>query len=73
MRKIEPMTVPVLKSSSSGGGGSGVFSNVGLQQKEAKALNAKKLDIDFDNDDFFNSFAPSESKDKPVEVKKNTA
>jgi len=34
-------------------------------------LNAKKLDINFDGDDFFNSFEPSKPKPvaKPVEIK----
>ena len=29
------------------------------QQSEVKTLNAKKLDVAFDNDDFFNSFEPT--------------
>ena len=28
-------------------------------QTEVKTLNAKKLDVNFDNDDFFNSFEPT--------------
>ena len=32
---------------------------VGKQNQEVKTLNAKKLDVNFDNDDFFNSFEPS--------------
>jgi len=31
-----------------------------------KNLQAKKLDIDFDNDDFFNTFEPENTKPKPV-------
>lgn len=27
--------------------------------ENVKALNAKKLDVNFDNDDFFNSFEPT--------------
>jgi len=30
-------------------------------QTDVKTLNAKKLDIAFDNDDFFNSFEPATS------------
>ena len=31
---------------------------MGKQSDQIKTLNAKKLDINFDNDDFFNSFEP---------------
>ena len=31
-------------------------------QAEVKSLNAKKLDVNFDNDDFFNSFEPTTTK-----------
>ena len=31
-----------------------------------KSLNAKKLDIDFGNDDFFNSFAAKEEEPAPM-------
>ena len=31
-------------------------------QAEVKSLNAKKLDVNFDNDDFFNSFEPTITK-----------
>lgn len=34
---------------------------------EIKTLNAKKLDIKFDNDDFFNSFEPSNPKKEEPE------
>ena len=30
------------------------------QPAEVKTLNAKKLDVNFDNDDFFNSFEPTQ-------------
>ena len=33
--------------------------------KQQSNLNAKKLDINFDNDDFFNSFDPSAAKPAP--------
>jgi len=29
------------------------------QPVEVKTLNAKKLDVNFENDDFFNSFEPT--------------
>jgi hypothetical protein len=32
--------------------------NLNKQATEVKTLNAKKLDVNFDNDDFFNSFEP---------------
>lgn len=32
---------------------------INKQNEQIKALNAKKLDINFDNDDFFNSFEPT--------------
>jgi hypothetical protein len=44
----------------------GIF-NSGKQNEQAKSINAKKIDINFDNDDFFNSFEPVQKKD-PVEV-----
>lgn len=31
------------------------------KNEEVKSLNAKKLDINFDNDDFFNSFEPTKN------------
>ena len=31
-----------------------------------KAIGAKKLDIDFGTDDFFNSFQPAAAEEKPV-------
>mmetsp|Transcript_28730 Transcript_28730/g.21413 ORF Transcript_28730/g.21413 Transcript_28730/m.21413 type:complete len:190 (+) Transcript_28730:583-1152(+) len=48
---------------------------MGMQKTDnAAALNAKKLDIDFDADDFFNSFEPVKAETKvQVEVKKNTS
>lgn len=36
--------------------------NLGAQSKN---LNAKKLDINFDSDDFFNSFEPMNTAPKP--------
>ena len=39
--------------------GGGLFA-LGLSQTvEVKTLNAKKLDVNFDADDFFNSFQPA--------------
>ncbi len=32
---------------------------MGKQSENVKTLNAKKLDVNFDNDDFFNSFEPT--------------
>lgn len=39
----------------------GMFSS-SKPTENVKALNAKKLDINFDNDDFFNSFEPNNQK-----------
>ena len=47
-----------MNSSSDGNDGNlgGLFSLGKAQTVEVKTLNAKKLDVNFDNDDFFNSF-----------------
>jgi hypothetical protein len=34
----------------------GLFAMGKAQNTEVKTLNAKKIDVNFDNDDFFNSF-----------------
>lgn len=47
-------------SSQQSGGFSGFGGiTLGAKQQDVKTLNAKKIDINFDNDDFFNSFEPS--------------
>jgi hypothetical protein len=43
-------------NSGSDGNSGGLFSLGKAQTVEVKSLNAKKLDVNFDNDDFFNSF-----------------
>jgi hypothetical protein len=45
---------------------------LGKSQGQPTNLNAKKLDIDFDCDDFFNQFDPTAIKKetKPVEIVK---
>lgn len=49
-------------SSQQSGGFSGFGGiTLGAKQQDVKTLNAKKIDINFDNDDFFNSFEPSTS------------
>jgi|LauGreDrversion4_2_1035121.scaffolds.fasta_scaffold399499_2 hypothetical protein len=45
-----------MNSGSDGSSAGGLFSIGKAQTVEVKSLNAKKLDINFDNDDFFNSF-----------------
>ena len=42
--------------------GIGSLSAKQQQPSEVKTLNAKKLDVNFDNDDFFNSFEPTQQK-----------
>ena len=38
----------------------GIFSGKNTNEG-VKTLNAKKLDVNFDNDDFFNSFEPTKN------------
>ena len=45
-----------MNSGSDSAGTSGLFALGKAQPVEVKTLNAKKLDVNFDNDDFFNSF-----------------
>mmetsp|Transcript_12844 Transcript_12844/g.12754 ORF Transcript_12844/g.12754 Transcript_12844/m.12754 type:complete len:161 (+) Transcript_12844:481-963(+) len=66
----EPLHAP--KQFKSTNSGIGVFSMGMVQNDQVKTLNAKKLDIDFDSDDFFNSFEPIKVEQKQ-EVKKNTS
>jgi hypothetical protein len=35
------------------------------KNEPVKSLNAKKIEVDLDNDDFFNSFEPIEKKQEP--------
>lgn len=44
----------------------GIF--ITKQDDSVKSLNAKKLDINFDNDDFFNSFEPVKKEELKKEV-----
>ena len=49
-----------LVASQQSGGFSGFGGiNLGAKQQDVKTLNAKKLDVNFDNEDFFNSFEPA--------------
>lgn len=49
-----------LVSSQQSGGFTGFGGiTLGAKQQDVKTLNAKKIDINFDNDDFFNSFEPA--------------
>lgn len=49
-----------LVASQQSGGFSGFGGiTLGAKQQDVKTLNAKKLDVNFDNDDFFNSFEPT--------------
>jgi len=55
----QPKLVSLASNKSSSDGGIALF-GLGKQAApaEVKTLNAKKLDINFDTDDFFNSFQP---------------
>jgi hypothetical protein len=46
-------------NSGSDNSGGGLFALGKSQTVEVKTLNAKKLDVNFDADDFFNSFHPA--------------
>lgn len=57
----QPKLVSLSSNKSNGDGGVALF-GLGKQAAptEVKTLNAKKLDINFDTDDFFNSFQPQQ-------------
>lgn len=44
----------------------GIF--VSKKDESVKSLNAKKLEVNFDNDDFFNSFEPVKKEETKKEV-----
>ena len=55
-------------------GGSGISFARKQETNTIKSLNAKKIDVDFGSDDFFNSFQPVETlqdTSNPFEVKKS--
>jgi len=73
-KQLEPLNLsqPKLVQMNSGGGSVGLF---GLAKQaaptEVKTLNAKKIDVNFDADDFFNSFQPA-TQQKQAEPKFST-
>jgi hypothetical protein len=64
-KSSKSMGAPGLTSQFSGGfGGFGLSKQ---QNPEVKTLNAKKLEVNFDNDDFFNSFEPGKASQPAVQ------
>ena len=62
-----------MNSGSDGSSAGGLFSLGKAQTVEVKTLNAKKLDINFDNDDFFNSFQPTQNNQSGIKTQQSTS